>query len=142
MAAVAALAVETAWVRTSPMMELAGAAYMIIRNDGLTDDALVSVSSPASAVVELHETTGTDSGEMSMAPVDAIAVPAGGMVELEPGGYHVMLIDLVEPLGPGMSVDLSLTFASGAVLDVRAVVRDEPPASDASMAPTAYQHPG
>ena len=59
------LTVEGAWARVSPMMDRAGAAYMVIRNSGTTDDALVSVSSAAAAVAELHETK--DDGKIGRA---------------------------------------------------------------------------
>ena len=72
------------------------------------DDALVAVTSPAAAVVELHETVPDPStGMMAMQPVVSVPVPAGGMAELKPGGYHVMLIDLVAPLTEGTTIDLS-----------------------------------
>ena len=48
---------------------------------------------------------------MMMQPVVSIPVPAGGMAELKPGGYHIMLIDLVAPLTEGATIDLTLTFA-------------------------------
>jgi copper(I)-binding protein len=128
------LSVEGAWARTSPMIELAGAVFMTIRNGGPTDDALVAATSPAAAIVEIHETTERASGEMTMALVTAVPVPSGGMAELKPGGYHVMLIDLVEPLDAGMTLELELTFASGATLHVSATVADGPPSPDPSMA--------
>jgi copper(I)-binding protein len=53
-------------------------------------------------------------------------VPAGGVVELKPGGYHIMLIDLVMPLEAGEAIELTLTFQSGAVVNIMAVVGDGP----------------
>ncbi len=117
------LSVEGAWARVSPMVERAGAAYLVIRSRGATDDALVGATSPAAAVVEMHQTVAGEDGMMTMRPVPAIPVPAGGMVELVPGGYHLMLIDLVEPLAEGMDVELALTFQSGVVITVHAPVR-------------------
>ena len=102
------------------MVDRAGAAYMVIRNSGTTDDALVAVTTPAATVVELHETVPTASGEMMMQPVVSIPVPAGGMAELKPGGYHMMLIDLVAPLVEGTTIELTLTFQGGTVLTVPA----------------------
>jgi copper(I)-binding protein len=105
------LVVEGAWTRESPMMELAGAAFMVIRNGTTEDDALVSASSAAAETVEIHQTTQAADGTMAMAPVEEIPIPAGGSALLEPGGYHVMLIGLVEPLVEGTSIDLTLDFA-------------------------------
>jgi periplasmic copper chaperone A len=124
------LSVDGAWARTSPMMAMAGAAYMVIHNSGTTDDALVSITSPAAATVELHQTTANASGEMVMQPVPSVPVPAGGSVELKPGSYHIMLIGLVAPLEIGDTVELVLTFESGdphTTLVVEAPVREDAP---------------
>ena len=125
------LTVEGAWARVSPMVDRAGAAYMVIRNSGATDDALVAVSTPATATVELHETVPTASGEMMMQPVVSIPVPAGGMAELKPGGYHLMLIDLAAPLVEGTPIELTLTFQGGTVLTVPVQVRSTAPMGSA-----------
>jgi copper(I)-binding protein len=100
------------WTRESPMMELAGAAFMTIVNNTDADDALVGASSPAAAAVEIHQTTEAEDGTMMMAPVAEVPIPAGGMAELKPGGYHVMLIDLVQPLVVGEQIEVSLEFAN------------------------------
>jgi copper(I)-binding protein len=99
--------------RPSPMAAGNGAAYMLVLN-GLTEDVqLVSASSPAAGVVELHETI-DDNGVMRMVPQpDGFTVPAGGAVELKPGGKHVMLIDLVAPLETGGEIELTLNFDNG-----------------------------
>jgi copper(I)-binding protein len=128
----ASLRVEGAWARTSPMMELAGAAFMVLINDGPTDDALIAATTPVATTVELHQTTADASGVMTMAPVPSIPVPAGGSTELAPGGYHVMLIGLVEPLVEGAMVPLTLTFEGGAILEVGAVVASVAPGSSGS----------
>ena len=86
-------------------------------------DALVSVSSPAADAVELHESMMGDDGSMGMRPIDELAIPAGGSVELKPGGAHLMLIGLKSPLAAGRTVQLRLTFKSGAAVDVTAEVR-------------------
>ncbi len=106
----AGLHVMDAWARESPMLDLAGAAYMVIHNATDADDALVGASSPAAEVVELHLSSMDDEGMMSMNQVAEIAVPAGGDAVLKPGSYHVMLIDLVEPLVVDTEIELSLEF--------------------------------
>lgn len=70
-----------------------GVIYLEISNGGATDDRLIAVSTPLAGRVELHRSTMED-GIHRMEKVDSIAVPAGGTVALEPGGLHVMLIDL------------------------------------------------
>ena len=106
------LHVVGAWSRESPMMELAGAAFMVIYNNTEADDALVGASSPAAASVEIHQTTQSEDGTMAMAPVEEVPIPAGGTAELKPGGYHIMLVGLVQPLVEGDQIELLLEFAS------------------------------
>jgi len=90
-----------------------GAAYLTLANDGDGDDRLIAVDTDAASDVELHEST-LEGGVMSMRPVDGIDVPAGGQVRLEPGGLHVMLLDVDPDLEVGDTVPLTLTFdASG-----------------------------
>jgi len=138
---VAGLTVDGAWARVSPMVERAGAAYMVIRSQSAADDALVGATSPAAAVVEMHLSEEDAQGMMTMHPVPEIPVPAGGSVELAPGGYHLMLIDLVAPLVEGADVELVLTFRSGATLTVQARVGGGAPMASGgtmgSMAPPA-----
>jgi copper(I)-binding protein len=148
-AAAAGIEVSGAWARTSPMVVDAAAAYMELTNGGDVDDALVSASVDASvaARTELHETraaggdmggTETTTGEMGgegstttpmmeMVPVDRIEVPAGETVALEPGGLHVMLLELVEPLAAGDLVRITLTFEVAGEVVVDAVVGDAAP---------------
>lgn len=64
------------------------------------------------------------SGEMAMRPIDSLELPAGEAVALEPGGYHIMLIDLVAPLEAGSTIDVTLTFEKAGEQVVTATVRD------------------
>jgi copper(I)-binding protein len=68
-------------------------------------------------------TTMSGGGMMQMREVDAIEVPAGGSVELKPGGYHIMLLELAEPLVEGESVALTLRFQGLEPVEVTAQVR-------------------
>ncbi|WCO67427.1 copper chaperone PCu(A)C [Iamia majanohamensis] len=68
-----------------------------------------------------------DMGGMTMQEVERIPLPAGEAVALEPGGYHVMLLDLAGPLEEGDTFTVSLTFESGATQDVEVEVRDDAP---------------
>ena len=117
-----ALYVRDAWARVSPMVELAGAAYMAIHNATDADDALVSASSPAAEFVELHLSSMDEEGMMSMNQVTEIALPAHGDAVLKPGSYHVMLINLNEPLVEGTDVELSLEFMTAEAQTVSAPV--------------------
>lgn len=86
------------------------AAFGVFTNETDRDIRLVSASTPAAARVELHETTMAADGGMSMRQVeDGLVIPAHGELRLEPGGYHLMLIDLTGPIRPGDQVDITLT---------------------------------
>jgi copper(I)-binding protein len=115
------LSVEGAWVRSNP--NLMGAAYLVITSP--TDDELVaaSVDPSIAATVEVHEVV-TDDGMMRMREVSGITLPAGESVVLEPGGYHLMLLDMPAMLAPGTGVDITLTFTSGTTRVVSAEVRE------------------
>jgi copper(I)-binding protein len=124
--------VHDAWTRESPMVDLAGAVFMVIDNTTTQDDALIGASSSAATVVELHQSSMADDGQMSMTPVESVPVPAGGTAVLEPGGYHVMLIGLVEPLEVGASIDVTLMFEHASPRSVSALVVPVGPMDTAS----------
>ena len=103
------LMLDRPWARATPGAAKNGAAFMIIHNHGASPDRLLTAASEAAARVELH-THLNNNGVMQMREVDAIDVPAGGMAELKPGGFHVMLMGLKKPLKEGESFPLTLTF--------------------------------
>ena len=122
--AFAQVSVTNAWVRGTVPNQKATGAFMQLSSPA--DTALVAVTSPAAKIAEVHEMK-MDGGMMKMRAIDKLAVPAGKSVELKPGGYHVMLMDLVAPLKEGDTVPLKLTFEDkgGAkqTIDVKAVVK-------------------
>ncbi|MFM8380948.1 MAG: copper chaperone PCu(A)C, partial [Actinomycetota bacterium] len=65
--------------------------------------------------------------QMTMQEVDSIVIPAGDTVQLMPGGYHVMLLDLAGPLELGQMFEVTLTFANAGEIVVMAEVRDDAP---------------
>ncbi|GGM38250.1 copper chaperone PCu(A)C [Promicromonospora citrea] len=101
------------------------AAFGRLTNEGGEDATVVSASTAASTELELHETVANETGEMVMREVDGgFVVPAGGSRDLEPGGDHIMLMDLVEPLEAGDEVTFTLTFADGSTSEFTAPVKD------------------
>lgn len=124
MPAAAQVAVTEPWVRGTVTGQKATGAFMQIKSP--TDTSLVGVSSPVAKIVEVHSMK-MEGGVMKMNAVSKVAVPAGQALELKPGGYHVMLVDLVAPLKDGDTVPLKLTFEDKAgkkeTVDVKAVVR-------------------
>ena len=105
--ALAQVTVTDAWVRGTVPGQKATGAFMSITS--ATDATLVSASSPAAKVVEIHEMA-MDGGVMKMRAVDKLSLPAGKPVQLKPGSYHVMLMDITEPLAEGQTVPVTLTF--------------------------------
>ena len=113
--------VMDAWARAT-IPDRPGAVYLTIHNGGGSDDRLVAASTAAAGRAELH-THIMDGDVMKMRQVEAIETPAGGMAKLEPGGDHVMLFDLAEPLKEGDHLMLKLTFEQAGDIEVMAVVQ-------------------
>ena len=111
------------WARPSPMQAGNGAVYMALVNQGGRDDALVSVQTDVAEVVELHETK-MEGELMKMSPVNKIEIPANGSATLEPGGLHVMLINLKQELTPGEKIKLTLNFEISDPLTIAAEIRE------------------
>ena len=88
-----------------------GVAYFGIHNHGATADRLIGARAEGVGKIELHQATQTD-GIMSMAPVDALEIPAGGMAHLGPGGFHLMMFGIDPPLKAGDTLELILIFES------------------------------
>lgn len=147
------LTIANPWARTSPMDTTYGAVYMELTSaDG---DALVGASVPedVAGVVEIHETVPVDEasgegmgdmgmneegsdttettmagmGQMTMQPIESLELPAGETMALEPGGYHIMLIELVAPLETGEEIEVTLTFENAGERTITVPVRDDAP---------------
>ncbi|WP_300454128.1 copper chaperone PCu(A)C [Accumulibacter sp.] len=117
--------VKNAWVRgTVPGQQATGAFMEIVSQSGAT---LVGAASPAAAITEIHEMK-MEGGVMKMRSIPRLPLPAGKPVQLGPGGYHVMLIKLKQPLQKGDSVALTLQVEGQdkktEAVEVRAEVRD------------------
>lgn len=124
------VAIENPWARASASMQNAGAVYMTIEGGDVADELIgVAVPESVAMVAELHEATmvQNDDGEtmMGMQQVMSIAVPAGGTVALEPGGYHVMLMQLAEPLVDGTEFTITLTFEQAGDITTTVEVRTD-----------------
>ncbi len=123
------LTIDDVWARSTPPGAETAAFYMHITG-GDDDNTLLGATSPVCGMAEIHETTETD-GTMSMAPVQGgIPIPAGETVMLEPGGFHVMCMGLVEPLVAGDEVLVELQFESGERSTVEASVTDDEMSGD------------
>ena len=137
--------IEKAWARTSPMATTMGAAYLTITSP--VDDALVGVMVDATVakMAQIHETVPADgssmssdstmmgsddtmaSGEMKMQEVEKIDLPAGTAVEMKPGGYHIMLMELAKPLETGTTISITLKFENQGEKVVEFPVQEDAP---------------
>ncbi len=109
--------VTAAWSRELPPTAPVGAAFLTIDNHSDQADRLVSAQSSIAEVTELHAHI-HEGDVMRMVKVDAIDIPAHGQLTLEPGGYHVMLIDLKKPLVAGETLPLTLEFEHAGLMDI------------------------
>ncbi|CAL94770.1 copper chaperone PCu(A)C [Azoarcus olearius] len=105
--AAAQVAVKDPWVRATVPAQKSTGAFMQLTS--AQDARLVEVRSPVAKVVEVHEMA-MEGDIMKMRAIPALALPAGKPVELKPGGYHVMLIDLPAQIREGDSVPLTLVI--------------------------------
>ena len=132
--AVAQTRVEDPWVRATVAGQPSSGAFMRITAD--TDSTLLSVTSPVARDVQIHEMSMTND-VMRMGPVDAVPLPAGKTVALEPDGYHVMLMGLNGQIKEGDQVPLVLTVKTAKgeteVVNITAPAR-------AAMAPMDMNH--
>ena len=110
---------KDAWARATPGKAETGAAYLTIVSP--SSDRLVSVSTPVAKKAELHTMT-TEGGVMKMRPLAGIDVPADQPVTLKPGGAHIMLTGLNQPLQAGHSFPLTLSFEKAGPREVTVAI--------------------
>ncbi|MFM7347906.1 MAG: copper chaperone PCu(A)C [Erythrobacter sp.] len=121
--AASSIAVTDPWSRETAEGQNAGGAFMTIANTGTVADRLTGGSSPVAGRVEIHTMT-MEGDVMKMRQLeDGLDVPAGGEVTLKPGSFHVMLMDLKQPLKAGDTVPLTLTFAGAGTVETQLEVR-------------------
>lgn len=120
----APVVVKDAWVRATVAQQKSTGAFMQLT--AKADTRLVDVRSPIAGVAQIHEMA-MDKDVMRMRPVTGVALPAGQAVELKPGGYHVMLLDLKGQVKAGDVVPVTLVLegkdGQRTTLDVKATVR-------------------
>jgi copper(I)-binding protein len=125
--------VEGAWVRSSVAGQQGTGAFMKLTANETTQ--LVGVSTPVAGVAEVHEMK-LEGEVMRMRAIRKLDLPAGRTVELKPGGYHVMLLDLKQALTQGSTVPMTLSFrdAKGleSKLELKVPVAVKPPAGAAA----------
>ncbi len=117
------VSVTDAWARATMPGQPVSGAYMNIQADA--DARLISASSPLIPQVEVHEMK-MDGDVMRMREVKAIDLPKGKTVSLKPGGFHIMLMNLKQPIVAGEMIPLALVIESGGkqqIVEVKAEAR-------------------
>jgi periplasmic copper chaperone A len=133
-AAHADLALLDAWIPESPPGSRILAGYLTLENSGGEDRALVKVASPHFARVEMHRTVIADD-VARMEVQSRLDVPAGARLEMQPGGYHLMLVEPVARMERGMQVEVTLEFDDRSALTYAVEVR-----SHHGVGPHHHQH--
>ncbi len=129
--------IDDVWVRGTVAQQKATGAFM--RLTAQRDTRLVAASSPAAGLVEIHEMS-MDQGVMKMRAIAGLDLPAGKTVELKPGGYHVMLMDLKAPVAADQPVPLTLVFESRSGQREQVEIKAPARALNAAAMPGAMGH--
>jgi len=140
-AAQAQVTVKDAWVRATVAQQKATGAFMQLQS--AQDAKLISAQSPVAGLVEVHEMS-MDGGVMKMRAVPSLALPAGKAVDLKPGGYHVMLMDLKAQVKDGDTVPVTLVVegkdGKRQSLEIKVPARKSMPSMNAGNDHSAHKH--
>lgn len=140
-AAFAQVAVKDPWVRATVPAQSATGAFMQL--NAAKGSRLVEARSPVAGVVEIHEMAMVDN-VMKMRAVSGIDLPAGKAVDLKPGGYHVMLMDLKRQIKEGEKVPLTLVVEGSdkkrSTIEIKAQARPLTAAPGESSSPMPHKH--
>ena len=117
-----ALEIGHPWARATPPTAPTGGGYLSVKNTGTEPDRLISASSPAAGAVQVHDMK-MEGNVMRMRELDGpLEIKPGETVTLAPGGMHLMMMGLKEPLKQGEKVPLTLVFEKAGKIDVELLV--------------------
>ena len=133
---VGSLEITHPWARASIGQAKAGAVYVVVSNEGIETDRLISASTDVAKKAALH-THKMEDGIMKMRPLKAIEIAPGEPMVLEPGGLHIMLMGLKTPLVEGKSFPLILTFEKAGSIEIDVKIQEA-----TEMAPEKHKHLG
>ena len=114
--------VENAYIRAMPPGQKVTAMFLGLNNTSATPHKLIRAESNISESVELHEHK-HDNGMMKMRQVENVAIPAEGTTTLQPGGYHIMMINLKQNLQLGQKVPVTLVFEDESSLPLQVEIK-------------------
>lgn len=120
-----ALTIKDAYTKasSSEMPGMVGS-FGVIENHTGKEIQITSATSDASEHVELHETVTKDGKSMMQESAEGLKIPANGSLTLQPGGYHIMLMQLSKDLEPGQNIEITLNGKDGEKLTFDSVVKD------------------
>jgi copper(I)-binding protein len=117
-----ALEIKHPWTRATPKNAPVAGGYLKITNTGTTPDRLTGGSAEVAQKFEVHDMS-MDGGVMKMRELkEGLEIPPGATVELKPGSYHIMMMNLSRPLAKGDKVKGSLTFEKAGKVDIEFAV--------------------
>lgn len=126
------ITVHNAWMRPTAEGEN-GAVYFVLQNNSGASDELVAAASSVAESVEIHESSMVDGTDvMQMQQMFSVSLDRGSETVFEPGGMHVMLVNINKSLAAGETIDLTLHFKDRADLPVTVFVAELAPADDHS----------
>jgi copper(I)-binding protein len=111
------IVVDSPWARATPAGAKTGAAYVTLINNGNASDSLLSATTPVAEKVQFHSMS-EENGVSHMREMQAVVVAPGARVTFSPGGMHIMVVGLKQPLKEGQTFQLSLTFEKAGKVDV------------------------
>lgn len=133
------LHIQHPWSRALPPVAPTGAAYMKIKNQGEENDTLIAASTPIAGHTELHEHV--HQGDlMKMQRIDKVIIAPGEQVEFSPGGHHVMLFELKEPLVAGNMYPMTLTFEQAGEIEIEVLVSEGAAAQEDAAPHSGHGH--
>jgi copper(I)-binding protein len=133
------IVVDHPWARATPAGAKTGAAYMTLINNGSSGDRLVGATTPVADAVQFHSVS-EENGVSRMREMRAVDVAPGGKVTFSPGGMHVMMVGLKQPLKEGQSFPLALSFEKAGKVDVMVSVAKVGAMQHGDMGPMMHEH--
>ena len=131
------IVVERPWARATPAGAKNGAAYVTLINNGSTSDSLLSATTPVADKVQFHSAS-EENGVAHMREMRTVEVAPGARVTFNPGGLHIMVVGLKQPLKEGQAFPLTLTFEKAGRVDVTVPVAKVGAMQGGSMDPKMH----
>jgi copper(I)-binding protein len=133
------MVIDHPWARATIGISRPGVIYVTLINEGKRDDALIGATSPVAASIHIHQSR-RENGVARMVPLKRLVIPAGGRVVLKPGGHHLMLMGLKQPLEVNDAFSLTLKFEKAGTITMEAFI--EPAGSPGMMQGMKGMKPG